>query len=121
MAVNTNRIVPVVDIDLITLYNMILNAAGTTITAIAADDDIGSFTVSAANKICNEPATTIDVTVASGSFYFVAAHDFKEITVNGTAVTTLGADIVPDGVTLYSGTISSGDVTIALVTPGEPA
>lgn len=121
MAINTNRIVPITDIDWLTVCNMILNAAGTTITAIAADDDIGSFTVSAANKLCNEPATTIDVTVASGTFYFVAAHDFKGITVNGTAVTTLGTAIKPDGVTLYSGTISSGDVTIAAVTPGEPA
>lgn len=121
MAINKNRIVPVTDIDLITLYNMILNATGTTVTAIAPGADLGHFTVAAANKICNEPAVDVNVTASSGAFYFVAAHDFAGLKVNGTAVTPSGATIVPDGVTLYKGTISSGAITIALVTPGVPA
>ena len=117
MAVNKDRIVPVTDIDLITLYNMILNATGTTMTAIAADDDKGSFTVSAGNKICNEPATTINITAASGNFFFVAAHDFVGL----TGKTVAGVDVVPDGVTLYKVAISSGTATVSLMTPGVPA
>lgn len=118
--INKNRIVPVVNIDLLTLYNMILNAAGTPISAIAPSGDMGHFTASAGNKICNEPVVSLNITAASGVVYFVAAHDFEAIKVNGTAVTPTGT-VVKDGCTLMSATISDGAVTVAAVTPGVPA
>lgn len=120
MAINTNRIVPVTDLDLLTIYNMILNATGTTIAAIAPSGDMGHFTASAGNKLCNEPVVTLNITAASGVVYFVAAHDFEAIKVNGTAVTPTGT-VITDGCTLMSATISDGAVTVAAVTPGVPA
>lgn len=119
--INTNRIVPVVDIDLLTLYNMILNAAGTTISAIAASDQDGNFTASAGNKLCNEPAKSINITAASGTVYFVARHDWEGFKINGTAADPASGTVIADGATLMSATISSGDITVAAVTPGVPA
>lgn len=119
--INTNRIVPVQNIDLLTLYNMVLNAAGTTINAIAPSGELGYFTASAGNKICNEPVIELNITAASGTVYFVADHNFKAIKVNGTAVTPVSGTVIADGVTLMSATISSGDVTVAAITPGVPA
>ena len=119
--INANRIVPVQDIDLLTLYNMILNATGTTISAIAASDEDGNFTAAAGNKLCNEPAKSINITAASGTVYFVARHDWEGFKVNGTATAPASGTVVKDGCTLQSATISSGDITVAAVTPGVPA
>ena len=119
--INANRIIPVQDIDLLTLYNMILNATGTTITAIAASDEDGNFTAAAGNKLCNEPAKSINTTAASGTVYFVARHDWDGFKINGTAAVPVSGTVVKDGCTLLSATISSGDITVAAITPGVPA
>ena len=114
--INNKRIVPIDKLDLLTAYNMILNAAGTAITAIAADTEDGAFTVDTANTFCNEPAVSIKVTAESGNFYFVPAHTFE-----GMTGVTVSGTIVADGKTLYKGAISSGTVTVTPVTPGVPA
>jgi hypothetical protein len=47
--------------------------------------------------------------------YFVAAYDYEGFSVAGTKVTTSGAEVAPDGSTLYTATLASGAVTIAKV------
>ena len=47
--------------------------------------------------------------------YFIADDDYEGFSINGVAEATAGVDVDPDGVTLYSATLSSGDITIAKV------
>jgi hypothetical protein len=47
--------------------------------------------------------------------YFIADYDYEGFAVNGTKVTTSGATVDPDGVTLYTATLATGAVTIAKV------
>lgn len=118
--INNARIVPIQVIDLISMYGLILKlAASTAPTALAAADDAGDFTVSAnsATLLANEPVASLNFAsgVSAGTVYFVPAYNFKGFSLNGTATTTAGATVEPDGRTLYSATLSSGTVTIAKV------
>ena len=116
--INSNRIVPVVKVDLLTLYGNIMKLAGTSVSDVQAYEP-GVFSVASGsgNKIAAEPVKSFDFAsgVSSMTVYFIAAYDYEGFKVHGTAVTTLGADVVADGVTLYTATLSSGDVTIAKV------
>lgn len=115
--INNERIVPVTAIDLISLYGLILKLSQSTApTALDADTTNGQFTVDEAGTyIASEPVQTLDFTAASGTVYFVPAYDYSGFTVNGTAVTTAGADVLADARTLYSAALSSGTVTITQV------
>lgn len=117
--INTNRIVPVQKIDLITLYAVIMSLAGTSYTTIDATDVEGDFVMSSGsgNVVASQPVTTFDFAtgVSSAKVYFVPSFDYAGFSINGTAVTTAGATVAPDGVSLYTATLSSGTVTIAKV------
>lgn len=118
--INTDRIVPITAVDLITMYGLILKlAASTAPTALAADDTAGDFTVStnSATLLASEPVKSLNFgsDVTAGTVYFVAAYDYTGFSINGTATTTAGTTVEPDGRTLYSATLSSGTVTIAKV------
>ena len=116
--INTNRIVPVSRTDLLTLYGNIMKLAGTTVGAVeAADPGVFVVATGSGNKIANEPVKSFDFAsgVSSMVVYFIPAYDYEGFKVQGTAVTTLGADVDADSSTLYTATLSSGDVTIAKV------
>lgn len=117
--INNDRIVPVTAIDLISLYGLILKAAGTTLTAINASTVDGQFEVeSAANAlIASEPVKSLDFasSLNSATVYFVPTYDYKGFTKNGAAVTEAGATVKADGRTLYSATLSTSTVTFAKV------
>ncbi len=117
--INNDRIVPVTAIDLISLYGLILKAAGTTLTAINASTVDGQFEVeSAANAlIASEPVKSLDFasSLNSATVYFVPTYDYKGFTKNGAAVTKAGAEVKADGRTLYSATLSTSTVTFAKV------
>lgn len=118
--INTDRIVPITAVDLITMYGLILKlAASTAPTALAAIDTAGDFTVStnSATLLANEPVKSLNFgsDVTAGTVYFVAAYDYTGFSINGTATTTAGATVAPDGRTLYSATLANGTVTIAKV------
>lgn len=118
--INTDRIVPITAVDLITMYGLILKlAASTAPTALAATDTAGDFTVStnSATLLANEPVKSLNFgsDVTAGTVYFVAAYDYTGFSINGTATTTAGATVEPDGRTLYSATLADGTVTIAKV------
>ncbi|MBO7436896.1 MAG: hypothetical protein J6T97_03650 [Bacteroidaceae bacterium] len=118
--INNERIVSVTATDLLSLYKTILGAASVSVTAIQADA-VGEFTVTgtgdAGNVIAAEPVKTLNFAsgVTAAVVYFVAAYDYKGFKVAGTDVETAGADVVADGATLYTATLSSSTVTIAAV------
>lgn len=116
--INENRIVQVSNTDLLTLYGTIMKLAGTSVTAVQATNP-GQFelTSGSGNLIAAEPVESFDFGegVSSATVYFIAAYNYSGFSVEGTAVVTEGVDVEPDARTLYSATLSSGDVTIAQV------
>lgn len=116
--INDKRIVPVTKVDLLTLYGNIVKLAGTTVAAVQASQP-GVFVVSSGsgNVIAAEPIKSFDFAsgVSAMVVYFVPAFDYDGFKVQGTKVTTAGADVDADGATLYTATLSSGAVTIAKV------
>ena len=121
--VNTDRIVPISKIDLISAYGTAMKLAGTSFSVIGASTVEGDFSVtgsgSVGNKLANQPVKSLDFVsgVTAGVVYFVAAYDYEGFKLAGTKTTTSGATVVADGVTLYTATLSSSTVTIAAVTP----
>ena len=118
--INTDRIVPIQTIDLLTMYSVILNAANKTVTALNAQDTNGTFAISANPSgavLASEPVRTLNFGegVTAATVYFVAAYEFKGFTINGVAETPTGATITPDARTLYSATLANGAVTIAQI------
>lgn len=118
--INTNRIVPVTSTDLITLYGTIMKLAGTSVTAVnAANPGEFALTSGSGNLLASEPLKSLDFgsSVTSAVVYFVPAYDYKGFSISGVSETPAAGsvDIDPDGRTLYSATLSSGDITIAKV------
>ena len=116
--INNDRIVPVTAIDLISLYALILKAAGTTLTVANAANP-GEFEVAEAPQsgslIASEPVKALDfgADVSAATVYFVPSYDYAGFKVAGTAVTTTGDTVKADSRTLYLATLSSGGVSIA--------
>lgn len=117
--INENRIVPVTKTDLLTLYGNILTIAGTSVTAVNANDASGVFEITSGsgNMIASEPVNACDFgeAVTAAVLYFIPGYDYSGFSIAGTAVTTTGATVDPDGVTLYTATLATGAVTIAKV------
>jgi len=126
--INDNRIVPIQKIDYLSMIGTILALANVTYTPLAATTITGGFSVTgsgaAGTLLANQPVQTLDFAtgVTTGTVYFVAAYDFVGFTINGAAVTTTGATVAPDGVTLYKAVLSGGNaVAITQVTPSLSA
>ena len=117
--INTNRIVPVEKIDLISLYGLILlqASANSGMTVLQASDIAGDFACGTGIHIADQPVKTCNFTGASGTLYFVPAFDYVGFTVSGAAATIADNDVevAPDGHTLYKAVLSSGTVTITQV------
>lgn len=113
--INTDRIIPVTAIDLLSLYGLILKGDNVNVTALEAADVLGDFTVATAGTyLANQPVKSLDFTAASGTVYFVAGYDYEGFKVNGEAVTPTG-DVLADGRTLYKAVLATGAVTITKV------
>lgn len=121
--INTDRIVPVQATDLITLYGVILaqNSNNASLTKLASEG-LGEFQIKSGSAplLANEPAKVIDIdatasSVSACTVYFVPAYDYEGFTVDGSAVTTAGVDVVADGCTLYKAALSSSTITISKV------
>ena len=121
--VNTERIVPIQKIDYLSMVGTVLKIANVSTGVIAPVTVDGDFEVtgsgSVGNKLANQPLKSCDFKsgVTAGVVYFCADYAYEGFKVAGTAVTTSGADVVPDGVTLYTATLSDSAVTIAAITP----
>lgn len=117
--INLDRIVPVTQVDLLTLYGNIMKLAGTSVTAAEAVE-AGVFELTGSgdigNKIANEPVKSCDFKsgVTAGVLYFIPAYDFEGFKVAGSAVTPSGT-MAADGRTLYTATLATNAVTIAKV------
>lgn len=123
--INNDRIVPIQKMDLLTMVGTILSLIGTSYGVLASSTIEGAFSVTgsgaAGNKLANQPVQSLDFAsgVTSGTVYFVPAYDYAGITVAGAAATIAdgSATVNPDGVTVYSAALASGEVTITAVSP----
>lgn len=117
--INSNRVVSVTRTDLLSLYATMLVGDQVSSLAKVSASEPGVFVVSSGsgNKIADEPVKSFDFAsgVSSMVVYFVPAFDYEGFKVQGTAVTTSGADVDPDSATLYTATLSTGTVTIAKI------
>lgn len=115
--INTERIVPVTAIDLLSLYGLILAQNVSGLTALDATDP-GVFEVESASNalIADEPIASLDFAsgVSTATVYFVPAYNYVGFTQNGAAITNTG-DVDPDGRSLYKAELGSGSVTITKV------
>lgn len=115
--INYDRIVPVTQVDLLTLYYNMMKLAGTTVAVLEAAN-IGEFVMASGsgNVLAAEPVKSFDFAsgVTSAKVYFIPAYDFEGFKVAGSAVTPTG-NMAADGRTLYTATLASGAVTIAKV------
>lgn len=119
--INSDRIVPVSAIDLITLYGLILKQDTTnnsSLAALNALDVEGDFKVTSGSAplLANQPAKSIDIdatasSVTAATIYFVPAYDYKGFTIDGSAITPTGT-VDADGRTLYKAVLATGAVTI---------
>lgn len=126
--VSKDRIVPIQKIDRISAFGEMLAVANVSTALVKASNPEGDFAItgsgSAGNKLCNEPARSIELAngITGITVYFVSGAEFKGITKNGSAVTLASAslayaDLACDGVTMYKAVLSSGEVTISAITP----
>jgi hypothetical protein len=121
--INTDRIVPIQAIDLISMYGLILlqNSNNSSLAALDAIDP-GVFEVASGAGsllLADEPVETLDFATGytAGTVYFVPAFDYSGFTINGSAVTPEedSDEVNPDGRTLYKAVLASGEVTITQV------
>lgn len=119
--INRDRIVSVTATDLITLYGTILKFVlaqdSGTIAAVEADDPgVFKLTSGSGNLLANEPVKSLDFgsSVTSAVVYFVADYNFEGFTIAGVDATPTG-DVIADGATLMTATLSSGAITVAKV------
>ena len=123
--VNKDRIVPITKMDLLSAVGTMMKLAGTSFAVIEPATVAGDFNVTgsgaAGNKLANQPVKSIDFKsgVTSGTVYFIPDYDFEGIKVAGAAATMASASITvdADSANLYTAALSSGEVTIAAVTP----
>lgn len=117
--INTERIVPIQEVDLITMYGLILKVGlGENAPTVLASSDVATFAQStnSATVLCNEPVKefVFGSSVTAGTVYFVPALDYKGFSKTGATLTVTG-NVVADGKTLYSATLSTNALTIAQV------
>lgn len=115
--INTERIVPVEAIDLISLYGLILKQDTTnnaSLTKLEATDP-GEFAADSVSNplIANEPLKALNFgsSVSSATVYFVPAYNYAGFTKTGATVTATGT-VDADGRTLYKAVLSTNAVTI---------
>ena len=117
--INTDRIVPVMATDLLTLLSEVFAIASVSVTPLQAKA-IAEFELTTSEsgaQLCAEPLKKLNFAtgVTSATVYFIPALDYEGFSIQGTAVDTAGADVVKDGSSLYSATLATGVVTIAKV------
>lgn len=117
--INKDRIVPVTATDLLTLYGVMFAIADTSIEAIESSNPLGDFEIASGsgNVLASEPVRSCKIgsDVSAIVVYFIPTYDYVGFTINGEAATVSGDEVVRDGKTLYSATLSSGAITIAKV------
>jgi hypothetical protein len=120
--INDKRIVPSAEIDLITSYGTMLAiaaaaASGTAPEKLSATNP-AEFDVSTNSKtyIADEPVKklTFGSSITASTIYFVPALDYAGFEKDSATLTVTG-EVVADGKTLYSATLSTNALTLAKV------
>lgn len=122
--INSDRIVPVSAVDLISLYGLILKMDTTNNSTLAKLDALnieGDFKVTSGSAplLASQPAKSIDIdatasSVSACTVYFVPAYDFAGFTIDGVAVTPTGT-VSADGSTLYKAVLATNAITVSKV------
>lgn len=118
--INTDRVVPIQKVDLISMYGLILMqaSANATLAKVSASNVEGDFEIASASTplIADEPVKTVDFAsgVSSATLYFVPAYDYVGFTKNGASINVTG-DVDANGYTLYKAALASNAVTITKV------
>lgn len=119
--INTDRIVPITAIDLISMYGLILKVGGVSVTAKdAIQQTDGQFTITNSDNgnefICSEPVKSVSAETGTGGYtmYFVPAYDYSGF-IFGSPNTVTGDTVIADGRTLYKAVQSNNTVTISKI------
>lgn len=87
--INTDRIVPITAIDLISMYGFILKVGGVSVTALDAATTNGQFTqaTNSATVLCFQPVKSFDFgeSATAEIVHFVPAFDYAGFTLDGIA------------------------------------
>lgn len=114
--INPDRIVPITKIDRLSLIAETMLLAGTSVTKLDPSDVEGDFAMASGsgNKLCSQPLKSLNFGsgVTSAVIYFIPALDYEGFTKTSATLTVTG-DVVADGVTLYTATLSTNALTIA--------
>ena len=116
--INTDRIVPITVLDLLTAYGTVMKLAGTSVSAVqASDPGVFELTSGSGNLLAAEPVRSLDFGegVTAAVVYFVPSLDYEGFSIAGVSEETTGATVNPDGRTLYTATLADGAITIAQV------
>lgn len=124
--INNNRIVPITQVDLISMYGLILlqNSNFSSLAKLAANTVAGDFQIktNSAVLIADQPVKSVDIdattsSVSAATLFFVPAYDYEGFTVDGAEATIADNDVVveADGHTLYKAVFGSSTVTITKV------
>ena len=115
--IKSERIVPILRTDYLSLIGTILALESVSYSVLKSSDVPGDFSVAEAGTyLADQPVKSLDFVAESGTVYFVADFAFKGFKVSGSAVET---EVVPtpDAVSLYKAVLSSGTVTVTAYTP----
>ena len=120
--INTDRIVPITAVDLISMYGLILlqDSNNSGLEKRAAADGEGGFVVASNSKkyIAAEPVNnvTFGSSITACTFYFVAGANYAGFAKTGATLTVTEPDagIINDG-GLYMAVLSTNALTITKV------
>ena len=121
--INKDRIVPIEKIDFLSMIGTVMNLMGASNFHVDATDAEGNLTVTGSGDVgtvlANQPLVSANFPagVTAGVLYFVPDYKFSGFKIAGVAVEAEGDTPDYKGVALYSATLSSGNVTVAAVTP----
>ena len=117
--INTDRIVPITVVDLISMYGLILlqDSNNSGLAALQASTTDGVFACGTGVKLAAQPVKSCNFTGSTGTLYFVADYDYEGFTVDGVDATLAdnGVVVAPDAKTLYKAVLSSSTVTITKI------
>ena len=118
--VNNDRIVPVTNTDLLTLYALVLalnlQAQDETLAVLQPEDVEGNFVADQEEiYFASQPVKKVEFEDSDGTLYFVAAYDFEGFTHNGAAVEMTGATVKPNASTLYYAEYDGSSVEVTQI------
>lgn len=117
--INTDRIVPITVVDLISMYGLILlqDSSNSGLAALQPSTIDGVFACGTGVNLASQPVKSCNFTESSGTLFFVADYDYEGFTVDGADATIADNDVevVADAKTLYKAVLSSSTVTITKV------